>query len=154
VRGRATLALAALSLACAEGPPEPAELDTRHEQCARCRMVVSDPHFAGQVGAPGELPRFFDDIGCLAGWLRTQKAQEALPEGAVAWVADHRTGRWVRADEAVYTRVSGLETPMGSNVIAHADAASRDEDPDGRGGSPVAPAELFGPAGPPRGGRR
>ncbi len=64
-------------------------------------------------------------------------------------MADHRTRVWVRADAAVYTRVPGLETPMGSHVIAHADAASRDQDGDAKGGTPVAAAELFGPAGPP-----
>ncbi len=105
-------------------------------------MAVSDVHFAGQVGAPGELPRFFDDVGCLAGWL---KEQQALPEGVAAWVADHRTGEWVLARAAVYTRVPGLATPMGSHLIAHADATSRDADPDSRGGTPVAAAELFDP---------
>jgi copper chaperone NosL len=72
----------------------------------------------------------------------------------VAFVADHRTKSWVRADRAVYTRVPGLETPMGSHVIAHADAASRDQDPDAAGGTPVPATELFGPAGPPVGAAR
>ena len=40
---------------------------------------------------------------------------------------------------------------MSSHVIAHADAASRDQDPDREGGTPVALDELFGPAGPPVG---
>jgi len=97
--------------------------------------------------APGENPRFFDDLGCLADFLKAGKA----PSRAVAFVADHRTKAWVRADRAVYTRVPGLETPMGSHVIAHADAASRDADADARGGSPVAVSEMFGPGGPPTG---
>lgn len=151
MRRSLALVLAAVALACAGGPPEPAELDTRHERCAHCRMAVSDPGFAGQVVAPGELPRFFDDVGCLGAWVR---GQASLPEGAVAWVADHRTKAWVRAGEAVYTKVPGLETPMGSHVIAHADPASRDQDPDAGGGSAVAPSDLFGVSGPPGGGRR
>ena len=63
----------------------------------------------------------------------------------MAFVADHRTRAWVRADLAVYSRVAGLATPMGSRVVAHADAASRDQDPDARGGTSVTPHELFGP---------
>jgi len=148
VRRSLALALAAVALACAGGPPEPAELDTRHEQCTHCRMAVSDSRFAGQVGAPGELPRFFDDVGCLAAWV---KERASLPEGAVAWVADHRTKAWVRAEVAVYTKLTGLETPMGSHVIAHVDRASRDQDPDSRGGAPLSPAELFSPSTPPGG---
>jgi copper chaperone NosL len=111
-------------------------------------MAVSRAVFASQLVAPGELPRFFDDLGCLADYLKAGKA----PAGAVAYVADHRTKAWVRADRAVYTRVPGLETPMGSHVIAHADAASRDGDTDAREGTPVPAAELFGPVGLPVGG--
>ena len=113
-------------------------------------MAVSSGVFASQLVAPGEVPRFFDDLGCLADHLKAGKA----PAGATAFVADHRTKAWIRADRAVYTRVPGLETPMGSHVIAHADVASRDADPDARAGTPVTPAEHFGPAGPPVGGAR
>jgi copper chaperone NosL len=113
-------------------------------------MAVSSAVFASQLVAPGELPRFFDDLGCLAGFVKAGKA----PAGAVAFVADHRTKAWVRADRAVYTRVPGLETPMSSHVVAHADAASRGQDSDARGGTSVAASELFGPDGPPVGGGR
>lgn len=151
MKTKATLVvLAAVAAACASGPPEPAPLDTRNEACASCRMAVSNAAFAAQIVAPGELPRFYDDLGCLVDHLKAGRA----PAGAVAYVADHRTKGWVRADRAVYTRVPGLETPMGSHVIAHADAASRDADPDARGGAPASAAELFGAAGPPTGASR
>ncbi len=140
---RALALLAALAAACGGGAPEPAALDTRNEQCASCRMAVSDARFASQLVAPGELPRFFDDLGCLADYLKAGKA----PAGAVAFVADHRTKAWVRADAAVFTRVPGLATPMGSHVIAHADAASRDADPDARTGQAVPAVELLGTPG-------
>ena len=142
------LALALVS--CGRGTPEPAALDTRNEPCASCRMAVSSAVFASQLVASGELPRFFDDLGCLADYLRAGKA----PKDATAFVADHRTQAWVRADRAVYTRVPGLETPMGSHVIAHADPASRDADLVARTGVPVSAAELFGPAGAPVGGAK
>jgi copper chaperone NosL len=142
-----TLALAA---ACGSGDPRPAPLDTRNEPCGFCRMAVSDARFAGQLVAPGELPRFFDDIGCLADYLKGRKA----PAGAVAFVADHRTKVWVRGDRAVYTRVPGLATPMGSHVIAHADAASRDADPEAKTGIAVTATEVFGPRAPLAGGER
>ena len=152
MRSRATwiVVAAAVAAACASGPLPPAPLDTRNEACASCRMSVSSAVFASQVVAPGELPRFFDDLGCLGAYLKAGRA----PAGAVAYVADHRTKAWVPAERAVYTRVAGLETPMGSHVIAHADAASRDDDPDAQGGGPASATELFGPPGPPVGGAR
>jgi copper chaperone NosL len=140
-------ALSAAILACGGGEPRPASLDTRNERCAGCRMAVSEARFASQLVAPGEVPLFFDDLGCLAGYVKAGRA----PARAVAFVADHRTREWVRADRAAYTRVPGLQTPMGSHVVAHADAASREADPDATAGTPVPAGELFGPAGPPVG---
>jgi copper chaperone NosL len=135
---------------CGSAPPEPAPLDTRHEACTTCRMTVSEARFAAQIVAPGEVPRFFDDLGCLAAFLKANRA----PAEAAIFVADHRTRAWVRADAAVYTRVPGLSTPMGSHLVAHADAASRDRDAAAQGGTAVTPLELLGTGGALRGGGR
>ena len=140
MRPTAIVALALLAGACGGAAPGPASLDTRHDACAACRMAVSSRRFASQLVAPGEEPRFFDDLGCLAEYVRSQRS---LPAGATAYVADHRTGEWIPAAAAVLTRVSGLETPMGSHVVAHANVASRDADPDARGGTPVSPNTFF-----------
>ena len=141
---RAAALLLLLPLAgCAGGAPEPAPLDTRSEACTACRMAVSEARFAAQVVAPGEVPRFFDDLGCLAGYLKAGHATGR----AVVFVADHRTRAWVHGREAVYTRVPALATPMGSHLIAHANVASRDLDPAVREGTPVATSEVFGPGG-------
>jgi copper chaperone NosL len=147
---RSVVLLALVCSACASGPPQPAPLDTRGEACASCRMAVSDARFAAQLVAPGELPRFFDDLGCLASFVKSGRA----PAQAVAFVADHETRAWVRADAALYTRVEGLATPMGSHLVAHADAGSRDRDAAARGGASVAPGEIFGAGGAPAGSRR
>jgi copper chaperone NosL len=112
-------------------------------------MAISDARLAAQIVAPAEEPRFFDDIGCLRSHLREHPAAS----GAVAYVADHRTKAWVPAAEAVYTKVPDLETPMASHIVAHADPASRDQDPDVKGGESVPLTDLFGPGGPPGGGR-
>ena len=132
-------------LACG-GAPGPAVLDTKTEMCASCRMPVSDASLATQLVAPGEEPKFFDDLGCVRDFLGRAPASA----GTVAFVADHRTKKWVRASAAVYTR-AGLATPMGSHWIAHADAASRDADPASAGGTSVPGREIFGAAGPPDG---
>jgi copper chaperone NosL len=133
---------------CDRGPPQAAPLDTRNESCAHCRMAVSDARFAAQLVAPREEPRFFDDVGCLRDFLA---AHPGRPAREVAYVADHRTKAWVRARTAVYARVPGLATPMGSHLVAHADPASRAADPAAAGGAPLGAADVFGAAGPPDG---
>lgn len=140
--------LLSLALASCEGAPVPEELVEGRDLCASCRMPVSDRRFAAQITAPGELPLFFDETGCLGEFV---KGRQVKAPAAIAWVADHRTKAWVRADRAVYTRVPTLETPMNHKLLAHENAASRDADPDSRGGRPVDLQEIFGPQGPPRG---
>ncbi|HEX9670647.1 MAG TPA: nitrous oxide reductase accessory protein NosL [Thermoanaerobaculia bacterium] len=125
---------------CAAGPPPPAQLDTRNETCRHCRMAVSDRRFAAQIVAPWQEPLFFDDVGCLASHLA---AAGPRAEGAVAYVADHRTGAWVPAAAAVFSRVVTLETPMASHLIAHRSMASRAADPAAAGGRPIAAAAVF-----------
>lgn len=142
------LMFALLPAACGpRGPAPPASLDTANEACRWCRMAVSDPRFAAQLAAPGEEARFFDDVGCLRDFLREGGG---LPPGTVAYVADHRTRAWVPAADAVYTRVSSLQTPMGSHLVAHADTASRDADPEVAAGTPLAHSAVFPAGGPPR----
>jgi copper chaperone NosL len=144
----ALVALAVVLPACARGPARPAPLDTRNETCRSCRMAVSDARLAAQLVAPGEEPAFFDDIGCLRDYL---KEHAALPAGAVAYVADHRTKSWVKAAEAVYTRAPRVATPMASHLLAHADPVSREADADARGGQVLGVTEVFGPHRPPGG---
>ncbi len=142
LRARGSIALGLLLAAsCSSGPARPAAVDTLNDSCGSCRMAVSDPRFAAQIVAPGEEPRFFDDLRCLRDYLAQAPA---LPPHAVAFVADHRTGTWVRAARAAYVQVPALETPMGSHWVAYADAASRDADPYARGGTPLPAAAIFG----------
>ena len=143
---RLALALAILLAGCSKGPALPAQPDTKHDACGWCRMAVTDLRFAAQLVAPSEEPRFFDDIGCLATFL---KAGGAPAKGQVAYVADHRTKQWVRASAALYTKVPGLLTPMNSFLVAHADAVSRAADDAAKGGTSMTVIQVFGPNGVP-----
>jgi len=141
--GRAALLVlsAALLGGCSDAPPGPAELDTKHEQCAFCRMGVSDRRFAAQLTAPGAEPKFFDDAGCLRDWLKEPKEKADW----TAWVSDHRTKTFVAAATAVFAKSPTAETPMSSGILAWADAASRDQDPAAMGTAPLAVADVVGP---------
>jgi copper chaperone NosL len=129
--------------ACTGTDPAPAELDPTTELCASCRMPVSDPRLAAQIVAPGEEPRFFDDIGCLRDYLAGNRP---LPRRAALYVADHRTKAWTPAARARYTICPAVATPMSSHLLAHADAASRQRDSAARSGTPIAVSEALGTA--------
>lgn len=131
--------VALVGAGCVAGPPGPAPLDTATEACRSCRMAVSNARLAAQVVASGEEAVFFDDLACLAAYL---EGQASISE-RVVYVADHRTAAWVAAAGAIYTRALHVQTPMGGGVIAHADAASREADPAGLGGTDVPVSTLL-----------
>ena len=133
-------AAAVVGVRCGRTVPPPVTLDTAHDACAYCRMIVSDRHFSAQIVAPLEEPRFFDDLGCLANYL---KASGPLPTRAAVYVADHSTLAWIPAHEAIFTRVDTLTAPMGSHVIAHESGATRAADPPARTGTPLGRQEVF-----------
>ena len=146
---RASAALSAvLALRCGAGAPAPAAVDVKNDACAFCRMPVSDPKLAAQLAAPSEDPRLFDDVGCLRDYLA---GHPSLPARSAAYVADHGTGRWVPASSAVYERCPGLQTPMGSHLIAF-DPASAPAAA-GSGCERLTAAAVFGAAPPPGGSR-
>lgn len=139
------LVLGGALAACGGGPAGPAPVDALHDACGSCRMIVSDPRLAAQIVAPGEEPRFFDDLRCLRDFLA---GAAPLPPEATAYVADHRTGAWVPARRALYVRAPSIATPMGSSWAAYADETSRGADPDARGSIVIPPETIFGSAPP------
>jgi copper chaperone NosL len=145
---RIAVLAAVAAIACRGGQARPGTLDTHSDSCRSCRMPVSDAKLAAQLAAPGEEPLFFDDIACLRDFL---SRGAALPQGAAAYVADHRTGAWILASSAVFSRCPSIETPMGSHLLAHADADSRAGDRFAAACELVATTEIFGATGPPHG---
>lgn len=137
-RGLLALLAAAAIAACGSGPPGPVAVDLGRDACGHCRMTIVSTATAAQIVAPGEEPVLFDDLGCLRDF------SAAAPPAAEArvFVADHLTGDWVDARQATFTRTS-VDTPMGSGLLAHADAATRDRDPATANGSPVAARALL-----------
>jgi copper chaperone NosL len=123
------------------GSVTPADVDTRNDTCSFCRMSVSDRRLAAQIVGRGEEPRFFDDIGCLSHFLENRP----LAPDQVVYVADHRTGEWVDARHAVFSRLAAASTPMGSGLIAHASDSSRDQDTAAHGSAAVSGTELLPP---------
>lgn len=123
-----------LSAGCARAEVRPEPLAVGQESCAFCRMTVSQPEFASQLLVEGELPKFFDDLGCLHAYLT---ATTPGPEGGVIFVTDHHTREWVRSDTAVYVRAPSVATPMASHLVAHATADSRNADTALRDTTPV-----------------
>jgi copper chaperone NosL len=116
------LALAGVLLAACTVRPEPVHLGS--DECAHCRMTISDARFASQALTRTGLAHKFDAIECLAAFIQ---GENAPAEGALhsLWVTDFvETERWIPAEEARYVHGEGVRSPMSGGLAAHADAES------------------------------
>ena len=89
-------------------------------------MLISSDTGGGEIVSSTDDTRFYDDISCLASDWRTHR------DHATAWVRV-AGGRWSEAGAASYAQPKGVETPMGSGIVAFATSAeARAADRSGR----------------------
>lgn len=135
-RASALLAAALLAAACGgDAPGGPPRVALGRTPCARCGMAVSETRFAGGWVAENGESVVFDDAGEMIEALSRAPAQAAL-----AWVGDFESGRWLKYSTAVFLRVPGLGTPMGTGVIAFTNAAAAQRAAHARQGAALLPA--------------
>lgn len=105
--------------ACSRGPLQPVEIVPNEDACSLCRMAVSQLQFAAELVTSSGRAEVFDDVGCLAGWLK----EHERPEGSAAFVVDYGTGEWIRCEDASYVHSPKVPTPMGYGLLAFGDGA-------------------------------
>jgi copper chaperone NosL len=111
----AGLALALATSAC-EDATRPVDPVWGKQPCASCAMLVSERRYAAELSTARGDRLFFDDVGCLAAYLR-----EHRPEVRGIWA--HDGSRWVDARVARFA--PGQRTPMDYGfAVAEAGAAS------------------------------
>lgn len=102
---------------CSKSAEGTEEIHYGRESCAKCGMIISDPHFAAEIrGGPDRQLKKFDDAGCAVNWL---EAQEWRADSTTAfWVMDADTGQsWLMAKTAWYK--PGAMSPMNYGYSAH-----------------------------------
>lgn len=116
--------------------PEPIEWG--RETCARCRMILSEAGFAGEIrDRRGQLSKY-DDLGCLVLAIRTEHHE--IPE---AWVEDHDTHELVPLLAATLVRGKDLATPMHHGIVAFAAGERAEEFVRSSGGEVVSLEKLL-----------
>jgi copper chaperone NosL len=102
---------------CARPAPRP--IAYGQEPCAHCHMTIIDPRFAGELVTQKGRVYVFDDVECLAAFVRD--AMVPATDIQSLWVNDflHPEQR-LDATRAVFQRNPGLRTPMASGIAAFA----------------------------------
>jgi copper chaperone NosL len=99
------------------------------DRCDHCRMHISQPGFGGELRDRDGVLTKYDDIGCLLHAMLRQHHE--VPE---VWVEDHGGGGFVPLLSAKLVQADGIETPMGSGLVAFAGEAGARALAQSRGG--------------------
>ncbi|WP_234978431.1 nitrous oxide reductase accessory protein NosL [Bacillus tuaregi] len=101
---------------CGSKEIEPRAIDEKNDKCIQCHMSVVDDQFATQLTLENGKTHTFDDIGCMALWVKENKDQKV----AAQFVRDYETKEWILLEDAYYVYDESIKTPMAYNVISFA----------------------------------
>lgn len=105
--------LVLLIAACSQ---EPVKIYYGSDECAHCRMIISDDRFAAQLITEKGRAVKFDAIECMAAFSNTNK--ESV-EGAKLWVSNfNNPGNWLDAEQAKFVKSEVIKSPMGESLLA------------------------------------
>lgn len=129
------LALIVLSAVILMGcEPKPQPINFGGEECAYCRMIITDAEFGSQIVNNQGRTYKFDSIECMAAYDLTEDGDNFHS----MWVPNFMNREeWLKAEDAVYLHSETLRSPMGLFLSAYADRNFAEEMRDEYGGEIV-----------------
>ncbi len=96
------------------------------DECANCKMSISDQRFGAVLVTKKSKNYKFDSIECMLGFLQDKKLEEA--EVATEWVVDFmQPGNLVPARKAWYLKSEKVPSPMGLDLSAYSSKESYEQ---------------------------
>ncbi len=120
-----------LVLSSCSDKPEAISFGT--EECAHCKMTISDKRFGAELVTKKGKNYKFDSIECLCGFLLEKTVDEN--DIATEWVIDYaQPGQFIPARKAWYLRSEKVQSPMGLNLSAYSTKESYESSQAANGG--------------------
>ena len=95
---------------------EPKEVNLHTDECAYCKMVISDQQFASQLVSDKGKSYPFDSIECMAAYAYQTPD---VAENAKHYAADYtQRGEWLLIDNADIYHAESVPSPMGLSLFA------------------------------------
>lgn len=93
---------------------DPVEIHLHSEECAHCKMVISDRQFASQVVSEKGKAYLFDAVECMIAF--TIQNPE-ITESAAIYLPDYKNpGSWISYENSVIYRSAEVKSPMGLSL--------------------------------------
>lgn len=107
---------AALLIAACEPKPQPITIG--HDECAHCRMIISEKPFGSQIVSTTGKTWFFDSIECMAAYEIAGSVEQSRIHSR--WAPDFiNHDEWLAADDAWFLYSRQLRSPMGLHLTAY-----------------------------------
>lgn len=95
---------------------EPVEIHYASDECAHCKMMITNKQFASQLITEKGKAYKFDAIECMAVYHRENKDDLS---GSRLWASNYNEpGTWLDAFEAQYVKSEVINSPMGESLLA------------------------------------
>lgn len=121
----AVMALILLA-SCRGGAPRPVEIEPS-DQCARCKMAISQKQYSAELIDKDENVFKFDDIGCMLDFAGERRVDPAVPDGIYIFVRDYESREWVKGSTAYFVKSPKIQSPMASGLLAVSNRAKAAE---------------------------
>lgn len=107
------LILAGISGLSSCSDPGPRPIKVNGEDCAYCKMTITDAQFAAQLTTTKGRQYVFDDLICMVGFKKENPAMDY----AHFYLADFtEPGHFIDLDQAILMQSDSLRSPMGGNM--------------------------------------
>jgi len=111
------LVLACSTQACGGDGPKP--INFGQDQCAHCRMTVSDARFGSQLVTTKGRAYVFDDVQCLIAFVKA--GTEASEDVAAYYLSDYvNENKLQPVEKLLFLRSESLKSPMRGDIAAFA----------------------------------
>lgn len=107
---------------CSSRGPEPIKLNK--DDCDFCKMTLVDGRFGAELITKKGRAYKFDDLSCLVGYVKENKATEVANYYIHNYMADNEL---IDATTAIYLESDSLHSPMGGNTAAFKEKADAEK---------------------------
>lgn len=102
---------------CASDGPAP--INYGKDQCAHCKMTLTDKRFGAEIITNTNKVYKFDDVNCLAGYLFANKEMESKVKG-IYFINFNHEGDFIAGETSFYLQSDEIQSPMGSGIAVFA----------------------------------
>lgn len=136
-----TFYLVLFSLQACQMSSEPKSIKYGTDQCAFCKMTVSDPRFGTQLQTKKGKVYNFDDVQCMIEFVKNQTVKKN--DVAAFYLPDFLNNNLLPAEKLYYLKSEALKSPMRGDIAAFANKADLDKTKESLGGEVLTWDELW-----------